>query len=420
MTAPAFPASLYAPIPPNLGLPVKGKPVADGGGCGCGCSGGGGGGGGGHGPGIVSGMVPMRGGVLNAGGAGAGNGGGCGCGCSGGGGGGGGGRGPGIVNPGGTQGFVSRGGVLNPGGSGGNGSMGGGGCGCCCDSGGVSLTGGQGGCTAETSPIQTGGPGGGQTSPGGLRTVQPCYTADGTGDALDAATKVLMTNCKQAPPLGVPLGGGGPFISRAQVNPANGNLVIQWWPPPTHVMEPAPIMTYNSDSPAASPYGAGNFNLFNRTVTNVTGSSATVTGGDGTQWVYTNRNTLTGQYTPPPGTANTLQYGGSGGPITETQPDGTIYTYMISNGPWKLTSIFRPNGGTWGISRNAAGNISSVQNPAGDLTNFAYTGANNLRRTQDSAGRNTTYSVDGNGNLARVIMPDRSITSMGSIPATIC
>src|SRR5437763_1474670 len=116
MTAPAFPASLYAPIPPNLGLPVKGKPVTDGGGCGCGC---------------------------------------------------------------------------------------------CCDSGGPSLTGGKGGCTAETSPIQTGGPGGGQTSPGGLKTVQPCYTADGTGDALDAASKVLMTNCKQTPPLGVPLGGGG-------------------------------------------------------------------------------------------------------------------------------------------------------------------------------------------------------------------
>jgi hypothetical protein len=242
----------------------------------------------------------------------------------------------------------------------GNGN-GGGGCGCDC---------GCGGGTKDPSPASLPGATGGPSSGGGPVKVHPVYTADGTGDALDSFASLPTICCKQAPPIGVPIG-KTPLAPHIRVNPATGNLVIQWAPPAAATLDAVPLSTYNSDSPSTSVYGAGYTNFYNRSATIQGTSFITVNAGDGTSYAYGPRNFTTNYLTPPPGASNTLFW--DLGPIIETQPDGTQYIYGGTGNPRFLTGIKAPNGSTWTVNRDAqTNNVTNVISPAGKRVTWSY------------------------------------------------
>jgi hypothetical protein len=129
------------------------------------------------------------------------------------------------------------------------------------------------------------------------------YTANGGGDILDRMANATRVVARYAPPLQPAPGCHGPLHTCGQINPAAGNLAVQFSPPASAPADPQTVFTYNSNAPAASELGTGWYGTFGRKVTSVDNfqMSCDITTGDGNVYHYTAYNSTTGYWTPAAG-----------------------------------------------------------------------------------------------------------------------
>jgi YD repeat-containing protein len=106
---------------------------------------------------------------------------------------------------------------------------------------------------------------------------------------------------------------------------------------------------------------------------------------------------------------NTLVGSGTSG-WTETQPNGTAFTYLTTG---VLSTIRNRAGVRWTLTWDSGFNlVQNIQGPFGRRTTFTYNASSNLTRIQDPGGRITSVTVDSNGNLTRIISPALCVTSL--------
>src|SRR5207248_7721006 len=109
-------------------------------------------------------------------------------------------------------------------------------------------------------------------------------------------------------------------------------------------------------------------------------------------YVYSYNNNGT-SYTPVAPVQNTLVGGASTG-WTETQPDGTAFTYDTSG---VLRTIRNRAGIRWTLAWDAGFNlVQAIVGPLGRRTSLAYNASNLVRRIQDPGGRITTLTINAN------------------------
>src|SRR5262249_28032050 len=132
-----------------------------------------------------------------------------------------------------------------------------------------------------------------------------------------------------------------------------------------------------------------------------------ITASDGTVYSY---GTWQGfYYAPAPGSVNSLSWGGGAIFFSETQPNGTVYTYPYHFQSFNnvlISGIGLPQASNWVPKADAGGKVTSLANPLGVRTSLAYDASNKLRRVTDSGARMTSFTVDGSGNLSRIVAPD--------------
>ena len=177
------------------------------------------------------------------------------------------------------------------------------------------------------------------------------------------------------------------------VNPSNGNVVLQIWPPLGGPADPRVVLTYNSWSPEESEYGYGWSNSLNRWVA----GGNIVHAGDGAIFYYESAN-----YTPPAGAQNTLvcheDYSG-----VETQPDGFQMHYETTG---KLTKFESAAGDVWTLVGFGGDRVYAVIDPFNRRTSIVYGGSDKIQRVVDAYGRITTFTVDGSGDLVKMTTPE--------------
>ena len=135
----------------------------------------------------------------------------------------------------------------------------------------------------------------------------------------------------------------------------------------------------------------------------------------GSGQAYTYGGSRTGGVFLPPGTGSSAvnslfaQTGFSG--YTETQPDGTAFTYSAAPLAHLLT-VSNPAGAIWTVSRDGSGRVSSVVDPIGRPTTLAYNATSGkITSIQDSYGRLTSITVNSSGNLVQVTTPELCVFS---------
>jgi hypothetical protein len=114
-------------------------------------------------------------------------------------------------------------------------------------------------------------------------------------------------------------------------NAWTGNLLRQVRVPTSGALNPAPILTYNSQGPGATPNGNGFLHSYQRSITTVAVGVVDLTNGTGAKFRYTGPVTQ-GQYTPKSDTTNGLLLNADG-TWTETQPerlgDGLVVRWSL-------------------------------------------------------------------------------------------
>ena len=197
----------------------------------------------------------------------------------------------------------------------------------------------------------------------------------------------------------------------ARVNPADGNLVLALGVPAGGPLQPDACAYYNAQSTYADNFGYGWGQTLRRWVEEPTGSGADLHQGGGTVLRYTDRNGMTGFYTPPSGATSKLQKSTSlPTKWTETRPDGFCYEYDSAGDVAKLQNTA---GAIWTLSYTGSPpRLASVLDPAGGRLTYAYDANHQLETITDPGGRVTQWEVDGSNNLVRHVTPELCTTSL--------
>jgi RHS repeat-associated protein len=221
-------------------------------------------------------------------------------------------------------------------------------------------------------------------------------------------------------------GSSGPIsLSVDPVNTATGNYIYQH----TDLSIPGKGMafsferSYNSQaasdvSAASGPFGYGWTHSYNTYLT-VSGSTVTVTLGDGKTETYTSNGS--GGYTAQYGVFDTLVNNGNG-TYSLKKKDLTTYNFNASN---RLASIVDKNGNsivlTYSGSRltritDTAGRnidlgydsnnfIVSIMDPMTRAVQFTYDNSGNLVTARDAKGNVTTFAYDANHQITSITDP---------------
>ena len=195
----------------------------------------------------------------------------------------------------------------------------------------------------------------------------------------------------------------------ARVDPLLQGLTIQWAPPAGSPADLPLVFTYRSDCQSClnelgyfweAPYHrfAEPYNLSNPPSVNIN-TPLYIAYYAGPSPNYTsqgpNNNSLVGSTTTG---------------WTETQPNGTAFTYDILG---VLRTIRNRMGVRWTLTWDAGFDlVQHIDGPFGRRTTFAYDANSMLRRIQDPGGRITTVTVNANKDLVRIISPELCITSL--------
>ena len=175
-------------------------------------------------------------------------------------------------------------------------------------------------------------------------------------NAVSQATDMLARWQSQLRPT-VPGALGGP----GSLNVAGGNLVVRLTPPGGGAFDPVPVLTYNSDAPAASEFGYGWTASHKQTLTDLGSGNVDVTDGTGTVLHFTAVDG-SGRYQSPQSTNDSLVKNGDG-TWTQTQPDGFQVVYNTAGQPSRLASAV---GGRWTLSYDGSGRVLFVTDPFAD------------------------------------------------------
>ena len=181
----------------------------------------------------------------------------------------------------------------------------------------------------------------------------------GRGDAaLQQAIAIGGVAARQAfPPLIFPTAGCRSLGGVCQINPASGNLLLQFSPPAGNTLTLQPTLSFNSTNVTTpSEIGNGWSHTFKRAITIQGSSTLRVAAGDGSQFFYSGTSWTNGFYAAVPGgtpVANSLSSPSRlVGPFTETRPDGWAYLYPSEGA---LQAIVNPAGNRWTVSYSAGG-----------------------------------------------------------------
>jgi len=241
----------------------------------------------------------------------------------------------------------------------------------------------------------------------------------GANDALHrAAAMPSIARSRAIPQVSLSTGACGSLGGNCTLNPANGNLLLQAYPPAGDAFYLPPMLSYNSTSAStSSEFGNGWSSLFSRFVSLAGSFQLTVQTGAGNV-AYYNANAWSGGYYPPltaqPTSPNSL-YSATQftAPFIETQPDGLQFQYAGASSPWRLQSIINPAGARWTLTRDGSNRVTQVADPISRLTTLSYDGTSGkITRIQDPFGRITTLSVTASGNLAQITSPELCIFSL--------
>src|SRR6185295_7740428 len=245
---------------------------------------------------------------------------------------------------------------------------------------------------------------GGSQTPGTCPAPSGSSGAYGAGSAAGAAAGGLVFH--QWPPT-IP----GTAVAGPAVNPSNGNLFYPMSVVDGGAYDPPSQFTFNAQAAGqAIQYGSGVAGLFNQTLRKIGGDTVNLIKGDGSFWVYGNKDGGTGFYAAPPGAHNSLRQVGSD--WVERQPNGLVLNYaelvdlVTSITYGRLATLVNRGGQVWTLSYDGTSTaLTSIQDPFNRLTTYGYDGSGNLQKITDSSGRVTTFTVDGSGNLTEILTP---------------
>ena len=219
-------------------------------------------------------------------------------------------------------------------------------------------------------------------------------------------------------PLSFGTGGCNSMGGNCLVNPANGNLLLQVAPPAGDSGYLAPVLSFSSTNVATvSEIGNGWTHTFKRQVVGGCPTVAQVYTGTGQVYAYGGPRGGNAYFTPGPGSTavNSLFAQSACAGFTETQPDGTTFTYRGTGGGLSgfLTKITNPAGAVWSMSYDSSFRVSVVTDPFLRATTFTYNATTGkIAGIQDPFGRNTGLVVNSSGNLAQITSPELCIVSL--------
>lgn len=262
-----------------------------------------------------------------------------------------------------------------------------------------------------------GGSGGGGSSGGGGCSGGSC-SGGGTGGGIQILAGVaphtaqLQAVRQQVAPFTPAVGGSSTPGSAEIWDSSSGNLLRQWSPPMVDLLAPVPALTYNSlDNPGAAGMPANWIMLYNRKITNVNSTTAALRTGTGGSFTYSSKNATTGVYSPPDN-APTKLVQNANGTWTETQNDGTVYSYLTSG----ALSTISNGGGVWTVSYDTSNRPKRVTDPVGRATTFAYKNigyvGTRLSTITDAVGRVSTFGYDSQGLLTKLVSPAAEVTTL--------
>ena len=153
--------------------------------------------------------------------------------------------------------------------------------------------------------------------------------------------------------------------------------------------------TYNSITPSVTsdgPFGYGWTHSYVLTTTQETTSTVMVKNQDGRLDRFTDAGG--GNYTPPPGTFNTL-IKNPDGTFTLVHKDQTRYNFNLQG---RLASIVDKNGNTTTLTYTGA-DLTQITDSVGRLTTLTCDANHHITQITDPAGHTNTYTYDASGNL---------------------
>ncbi len=139
----------------------------------------------------------------------------------------------------------------------------------------------------------------------------------------------------------VPGARGGP----AELNPANGNLLLRLVPPAAGAFDPSAILFYNSQCPQSSEFGYGWSLVPKQTLSSLTAATVNVD-GTGTSLRYRWRDPNSNYYLGPGGGNDSLLLNGDQ-TWTQTQADGFQVHYDAGG---RANYLATPSGDRWTLS----------------------------------------------------------------------
>src|SRR5690606_24143535 len=152
--------------------------------------------------------------------------------------------------------------------------------------------------------------------------VRPVYSSS-PKTVLDYAAQMVRKHVLQRPTGVQPCQVTG---AACQVNPASGNVIVQYQLPSAGKFDPMSVLTYNSKSNQQGAFGTGWNTLLQPRVVELSENVAVIRKGTGTNWTYTNPD-ANGLYVPPPGARDELVKDPILATWTETQPNGLKFHY---------------------------------------------------------------------------------------------
>jgi YD repeat-containing protein len=254
--------------------------------------------------------------------------------------------------------------------------------------------------------------------PAGLGPVTPCqyrlrsglfrpladpFTPVGTdpdyGSPVFAQTASMLARWRSQVQPSVPGTLGGP----AELNPANGHLLVRLHPPIAGPFDPTPILVYNSQGTVDSEFGWGWTLVPKQRLTSLTSHTVNVVEGTGTSLRYRNKDG-SNRYQGPGGVNDALVFNADQ-TWTQTQSDGFQVRYDATG---RASRLATPSGDRWTLSYDGAGRMQNITDPFTRRTSFAYSAAGKIRRIQQPDGRITSLAIDGSDHLVGCVFPDRS------------
>ncbi len=251
-----------------------------------------------------------------------------------------------------------------------------------------------------------------------LRTATMDSSALGTGRLVLAKSNAMNRMQHTRPPLPPGCAAGGcvmPPVSSCiirggtvHIDPLLFFLVLQWAPPSGSPADLPLVFTYKSDCTNNTEWGyhwSAPYHRFAEVVVTINPPPISLNTppygysylGPGPNYttVFPGQNSLVGSSTAG---------------WTETQPDGTAFSYDNTG---VLRTIRNKANVRWTLTWDSGFNlVQAIQGPFGRRTSFTYTGSNLIRRIQDPGGRITTLTVNANKDLTQIVSPELCVTSL--------